>query len=126
MRPHRHSECQLARRVELQSHDGIDERRGASAGPGELEDRETSFVGTTSYVNEVWTAKLPPAPPRTAQKRSGFSVSEAVTMSPLAVTTWVERRISQVIPTQKRHNRPLPAPFSIVVPLLEKGRRHAP
>ena len=52
--------------------------------------------------------KLPP-PPRIAQKRSGFSSSLAVTISPSAVTRSAETRLSTVAP-YFRISQPIPPP----------------
>ena len=52
--------------------------------------------------------KLPP-PPRSPQKRSAFSVSDATTLRPSAVTTSASIRLSQVNPNL-RSSQPLPLP----------------
>ena len=52
-------------------------------------------MGPTRWAwnsNEVTTPKFPP-PPRSAQNRSGWLVSLAVTTSPAAVTTWAETQV---------------------------------
>ena len=61
-----------------------------------------------SNSNSVTIAKFPP-PPRNAQKRSGFSVSEAVSTSPAAVTTRAETRLSIARP-YFRLSHPIPPP----------------
>ena len=53
-------------------------------------------------MNSVMMPKLPP-PPRIAQKRSWFSEGLAVTMSPSAVTTWADRRLSMARPYLADH-----------------------
>ena len=65
-------------------------------------------TGCSRYSNDVTIPKLPP-PPRIAQKRSGFSSSLAVTISPCAVTTSAERRLSTVAPCF-RISHPIPPP----------------
>ena len=62
----------------------------------------------SSNSNSVTMAKLPP-PPRRAQKRSGFSVSEAVSTSPSAVTARAETRLSIASP-YFRLSQPMPPP----------------
>ena len=54
-------------------------------------------TGCKRYSSDVTTPKFPP-PPRSAQKRSSFSLSLAVTNFPSAVTTSAERRLSQLSP----------------------------
>ena len=61
-------------------------------------------------VNSVTMPKLPP-PPRMAQNKSAFSFSEAVTISPLASTTWAESRLSIVSPCL-RTRYPMPPPVT--------------
>ena len=58
--------------------------------------------------NSVTIAKFPP-PPRSAQKRSGFSLSDAVSRSPCAVTTRAETRLSIASP-YFRLSHPIPPP----------------
>ena len=66
-------------------------------------------TGCTSNSNSVTTPKLPP-PPRMPQKSSGFSTSDTVISSPSAVTSWTERRLSQVSPSfRSSHPEPLPS-----------------
>ena len=59
-------------------------------------------------MKSVTTPKLPP-PPRSPQKRSAFSLSEACTMEPSAVTTWHERSASIARPVL-RIRWPIPPP----------------
>src|SRR3954454_6083893 len=65
-------------------------------------------ISCSRNVNVVTMPKLPP-PPRNAQNRSGFSVSDAVTMRPSAVTTSAATRLSQTKPSL-RSSQPLPLP----------------
>ena len=68
-------------------------------------------VGPTScsrYSKEVTTPKLPP-PPRSAQKRSGFSSAEARRTRPSAVTTSAATRLSALRPAL-RLSQPMPPP----------------
>ena len=52
-------------------------------------------------MNDVTTPKLPP-PPRSAQNRSGFSLSDAVTMRPSASTTSASTTLSHESPYLRR------------------------
>src|SRR5450432_1111561 len=66
----------------------------------------------TAYVrkvNEVTTPKLPPPPPRNAQKRSALERASQVSTRPSATTTWAERRLSHVRPNL-RPSTPTPPP----------------
>src|SRR6266704_4589936 len=56
------------------------------------------LTGCTRKVNEVTTPKLPPPPPRNAQKRSALWLASQVSTRPSASTTCAERRLSQVKP----------------------------
>ena len=77
--------------VEVQDIDGVlgrpEDRTGHDGGP----------MGCNVNRNELTTPKLPP-PPRSPQKRSGFSSALAVSTRPSAVTTSAERRLSQARP----------------------------
>src|SRR4051794_35879698 len=59
-------------------------------------------------MNSVTMPTFPP-PPRIAQKRSGCSSALAVRMSPAAVTTWAESRLSMARP-YLRTMKPMPPP----------------
>ena len=80
------------------------------------------MIGPTScsrYSNDVTMPKLP-LPPRSPQKRSGFSSALAVTRSPAAVTTSADSRLSAVRP-HLRSSQPLPLPsVSPAIPVVEK------
>ena len=65
-------------------------------------------TGCSAYSIPVTTPKLPP-PPRSAQNRSGFSRSLAVTTHPSAVTTSIESTLSLVQP-KRRVRYPIPPP----------------
>ena len=66
------------------------------------------MVGWSRNSNSVTTPKLPP-PPRRPQKRSGFSVAVARTVSPSAVTTVYDSTLSQASPNW-RASQPMPPP----------------
>ncbi len=73
--------------------------------------------------NEVTMPKLPP-PPRSAQKRSGFSLALARTSSPSAVTTCAAMRLSTVRPNLRVvQPKPPPSarPATPVVELMPSG-----
>ena len=78
-------------------------RQARNSSPARSTGYITAATGTTGpsgwavNSNMVTTPKLPP-PPRTAQNRSGFSVSLARRSCPSAVTISTERRLSQVSP----------------------------
>src|SRR5207302_1158477 len=57
---------------------------------------ESVETGCTRKVNEVTAPRLPPPPPRNAQKRSESWLVSQVRMRPSASTTWAESRLSQV------------------------------
>ena len=65
-------------------------------------------TGRSANSNSTTMPKLPP-PPRIAQNRSAFSVSDAVTTWPVAVTTRAARRLSAARPIL-RSSQPLPEP----------------
>src|ERR1700719_2599301 len=60
--------------------------------------RQMSPAGWVVKVNEVTTPKLPPPPPRQAQKRSALVPALAVLTWPSAVTIWREVTLSLVSP----------------------------
>ncbi len=69
---------------------------------------EKAGSGYSRNVNEVATPKLPP-PPCSAQNKSGFSVSLAVTCRPSASTSSTDSRLSQARPNF-RSSHPDPPP----------------
>src|SRR6266567_1555538 len=69
----------------------------------------STSTGCTRKVNEVTTPKLPPLPPRSAQKRSALWLASQVSTRPSASTTWAARRLSQVKP-YLRPSTPIPPP----------------
>src|ERR1700683_5016737 len=60
--------------------------------------RTMSPAGWVRNVNEVTTPKLPPPPPRQAQKRSGLVLALATLTWPSAVTICSDCTLSQVKP----------------------------
>src|SRR6185436_10275206 len=75
-------------------------------------------TGCRAKSNDVTTPKLPP-PPRIAQNSSGCSVALARTISPAAVTTSAEIRLSTVSPCL-RLSQPNPPPsVSPPMPVVE-------
>ncbi len=81
------------------------------------------LMGWSLNRKEVTTPKFPP-PPRTAQKRSSFSSSLAVTKLPSARTTSTEMRLSMVKPHLRvRWPRPPPRvrPPTPVVEMMPLG-----
>src|SRR5271155_3581531 len=60
--------------------------------------RTMSPAGWVRNVNEVTTPKLPPPPPRQAQKRSGLLAALAVLTCPSAVTICKDVTLSLVSP----------------------------
>ncbi len=78
----------------------------------------TGPTGCRRYSSAQTTPKLPP-PPRSAQKRSGFSSAAARTIRPSAVTTCAEMRLSAEKPCL-RSSQPLPLPsVSPAIPVVE-------
>ena len=77
---------------------------------GKLSDPETTSrcIGCSRNSNPVTTPKLP-LPPRTPQKRSGFSAALAWRSCPSAVTMSTDSRLSIDIPN-RRASRPKPPP----------------
>jgi hypothetical protein len=57
-------------------------------------------IGCSAYSKLVTTPKLPP-PPRSAQKRSAFSLSLARTTRASAVTTSIDMTLSLVQPNRR-------------------------
>ncbi len=86
-------------------------------------DKTCGPSGWSLNSNEVTTPKLPP-PPRSAQKRSGLSVSLARTSLASAVTTSAEIRLSMVSPNLRVvQPKPPPSvrPATPVVELMPSG-----
>ena len=75
----------------------------------ETEKMASSLSGTSLKRNVVATPKLPPPPPRQAQKRSGCSLASAVISWPLASTSATDWMLSQVRPKGRASN-PYPPP----------------
>src|SRR6266536_1926779 len=71
--------------------------------------RDIAETWCTWKVNEVTMPKLPPPPPRSAQKRSALWFASQVSTCPSATTTWAESRLSQVRPNL-RLRTPSPPP----------------
>ena len=80
----------------------------AAGGQHQLAAQNLADRRQAEHVNSVTMPTLPP-PPRIAQKRSGCSSALAVTMSPAAVTTCAERRLSMARP-YLRTMKPMPPP----------------
>src|SRR2546422_2397688 len=68
------------------------------------------LTGCAWKVNEVTTPKLPPPPPRSAQKRSGSWFALQVSRRPSATTTCAACKVSQVRPNL-RPRTPTPPPM---------------
>ncbi len=86
-------------------------------------DRTSGPSGWSLNSNEVTTPKLPP-PPRSAQNRSGLSLSLARTRLPSAVTTSAEMRLSMVSPNLRvvqPNPPPSVRPATPVVELMPSG-----
>ncbi|WP_459979620.1 hypothetical protein, partial [Mycobacterium avium] len=58
-------------------------------------------MAKVANVIDLVTPKLPPPPPRNAQNRSGLSLADAVTTSPLGSTTVADCSASQVSPPRR-------------------------
>jgi hypothetical protein len=77
-----------------------------------------SLTGLSLNSNDVTAPKFPP-PPRSAQNRSAFSSSPAISSLPSAVTTSAEIRLSQDRPSP-RARCPMPPPsVSPPTPVVE-------
>ena len=79
-----------------------------SRGQSSMPPSTSGPTGRSANSNSSTIPKLPP-PPRSAQNRSAFSVAEAVTTWPSAVSTRAARRLSAARPIL-RSSQPLPEP----------------